>query len=134
MSQNSYGIAIISRNIPGAPLSALLLSIHDAHYICIFQRQQLLSVSRSGIYPLSLVIKFIAYMTNFIEHKGGAERTVICPICKESFICGLSSTCWCATRKVPAEVKEYLAERYETCICSTCLDRLIEQAGTGESA
>ncbi len=73
-------------------------------------------------------------MINFNEHEGGAEKTVTCPICKDSFTCGLSSTCWCSTRTVPAKVKEYLSERYETCICSTCLDRLIEQAGSGESA
>jgi hypothetical protein len=72
-------------------------------------------------------------MTHFIEQSVGSGKTVICPICGESFTCALSSTCWCASRKVPSEVTEYLAERYETCICSACLDRLIEQSGTGES-
>jgi hypothetical protein len=72
-------------------------------------------------------------MTHPSEQTIGSGKTVTCPICGGSFICGLSSTCWCASRKVPTEVKEYLAERYEKCICSTCLDRLIEQAGSGES-
>ena len=72
-------------------------------------------------------------MTHSSEQPIGSGKTVRCPICGESFTCGLSSTCWCASRKVPAEVKDYLADHYETCICSTCLDRLIEQAGSGES-
>lgn len=72
-------------------------------------------------------------MTHSIEQSVGSGKTVTCPICGELFSCALSSTCWCASRKVPAEVTEYLAERYETCVCSVCLDRLIEQAGSGES-
>lgn len=72
-------------------------------------------------------------MTHSIEQSVGSGKTVTCPICGESFTCALSSTCWCASRKVPAEVTEYLAGRYETCVCSACLDRLIEQAGSGES-
>ncbi len=68
-----------------------------------------------------------------IEHNSGAPRTVTCPMCGHSFTCGLSSTCWCVTRKVPAEVKEYLAERYTTCVCIECLDKLIEKVGAGES-
>jgi hypothetical protein len=72
-------------------------------------------------------------MTHSIEQTAGSGKTVTCPICGASFTCALSSTCWCASRKVPSEVKEYLAERYETCICSICLDRLIANAGTGES-
>ncbi len=73
-------------------------------------------------------------MTHSIEPVPGNGRTLRCPICRQQFTCLLSSTCWCSTRKVPVEVKESLAERFTTCVCSTCLDRLIEEAGTGESA
>ncbi|MEI7934673.1 MAG: cysteine-rich CWC family protein [Chlorobiaceae bacterium] len=73
-------------------------------------------------------------MTTSIEHTPGGGKTVTCPVCGQPFTCALSSTCWCATRTVPSEVRDYLAGRYETCVCSTCLDQLIEQAGTGESA
>jgi hypothetical protein len=72
-------------------------------------------------------------MTHSIEQTLGSGKTVSCPVCGQKFTCELSATCWCASRNVPSDVKEYLAERYETCVCSTCLDRLIEKAGTGES-
>ncbi|MEI6639483.1 MAG: hypothetical protein FDX02_07570 [Chlorobium sp.] len=73
-------------------------------------------------------------MTTSIEHTPGSGKTVICPICGQQFTCALSSTCWCVTKTVPPQVRDYLAGRYETCVCSTCLDRLIKQAGTGESS
>ncbi len=73
-------------------------------------------------------------MTHSIEPASGNGKTLRCPICRQQFTCALSSTCWCSTRTVPTKVKEYLAEQYAKCICSTCLDRLIEEAGTGESA
>ncbi|NTV05204.1 MAG: cysteine-rich CWC family protein [Chlorobiaceae bacterium] len=72
-------------------------------------------------------------MTPSIEQTVGSGQTVTCPICGQKFTCELSSTCWCASRTVPTDVKEYLAERYETCICSICLDRLIANVTTGES-
>jgi hypothetical protein len=62
------------------------------------------------------------------EHHTGTPRIVTCPICGVEFTCGLSSSCWCATRVVPEEVRARLAGRYETCICSACLDRLIAEA------
>jgi len=71
-------------------------------------------------------------MSHAIEHKSGSEREKTCPMCGNLFICERSSTCWCSTRTVPAEVREYLAERYETCVCSNCLDRLTEKANAGE--
>ncbi|MEI7707359.1 MAG: cysteine-rich CWC family protein [Chlorobium sp.] len=73
-------------------------------------------------------------MTNSIDHTSGEGKTVTCPQCGKSFTCSLSPACWCATRVVPVEVKEHLAERYKTCVCSTCLDELIAKAGSGESA
>lgn len=63
------------------------------------------------------------------DHSRVAEpKTVTCPMCGEPFTCGMSTSCWCVTRVVPDPVRRYLAERYETCVCSTCLDRLIAEA------
>jgi len=73
-------------------------------------------------------------MTHSIDQTIGSGKTVTCPQCGKSFTCTLSPACWCATRVVPAAVKEHLAERYKTCVCSTCLDELIAKAGSGESA
>jgi len=63
------------------------------------------------------------------DHPGeGTQKIVVCPMCGEQFTCGMSTSCWCATRVVPDSVRRHLAERYETCVCSTCLDRLIAEA------
>ncbi len=62
------------------------------------------------------------------EQKSGGGRTLVCPICGKEFLCALSNDCWCAGKTVPAEVRDYLAARYDTCVCSDCLDRLIGQA------
>ncbi|NTW64393.1 MAG: cysteine-rich CWC family protein [Chlorobiaceae bacterium] len=66
-------------------------------------------------------------MTSHQEEKPGKEQEVVCPMCGQRFICSHSAFCWCASRKIPAALSDYLAGRYETCLCSTCLDRLIEQ-------
>ncbi|MCE1273940.1 MAG: cysteine-rich CWC family protein [Chlorobiaceae bacterium] len=66
-------------------------------------------------------------MTNSEQHTG-TPRTVTCPICGQQFTCALSTSCWCSTRVVPEEVRRYLASHYDTCVCSACLDRLIEDA------
>ncbi|EAT59239.1 cysteine-rich CWC family protein [Chlorobium ferrooxidans] len=71
-------------------------------------------------------------MSHAIEHESGTPEVVTCPMCGNAFTCARASTCWCSTRKVPAEVREYLAERYERCVCSNCLDRLTEKANAGE--
>ena len=61
------------------------------------------------------------------EPHAGTPRTLTCPMCGQPFTCGLSASCWCAARKVTEEVRAWLAARYETCVCSTCLDRLVEE-------
>ena len=67
-------------------------------------------------------------MTHTDHSLEATPKTVTCPICGEQFTCGMSTSCWCATRVVPDSVRSYLAERYETCVCSVCLDRLIAEA------
>ncbi|MCX6178485.1 MAG: cysteine-rich CWC family protein [Chlorobiales bacterium] len=73
-------------------------------------------------------------MTHSIDQTASSGNTVTCPKCGTSFTCSLSPTCWCTTKVVPVKVKEHLAERYKTCVCSTCLDELIVKADSGESA
>lgn len=65
------------------------------------------------------------------DSHAGTPGTVACPMCGNSFTCGLSATCWCATKVVPEEVRKYLAERYESCICSECLERLAADHAAG---
>jgi hypothetical protein len=67
-------------------------------------------------------------MTHSDHSLEATPKTVTCPICGEQFTCGMSTSCWCATRVVPDSVRRFLAERYETCVCSVCLDRLIAEA------
>jgi len=67
-------------------------------------------------------------MTHTDHTHDATPKTVTCPICGEQFTCGMSTSCWCATRVVPDSVRRFLAERYETCVCSACLDRLIAEA------
>ncbi|NTU54027.1 MAG: cysteine-rich CWC family protein [Chlorobiaceae bacterium] len=66
-------------------------------------------------------------MTSGDHSREGVPKTVICPACGQQFTCGLSTSCWCSTRVVPDTVRRNLAERYETCVCSACLDRLIAE-------
>ena len=66
-----------------------------------------------------------------IQTNGKAGKAT-CPACGTSFECKLSTDCWCGSVNVPPEVKEYLADRYETCLCRSCLEELIERAETGK--
>ncbi len=66
------------------------------------------------------------------EPTAGTPRSVTCPMCGQEFTCGLSAACWCAARVVREEVRAWLAARYESCVCSACLDRLVEEGPPGE--
>lgn len=67
-------------------------------------------------------------MTHNDHPRDSTPKMVVCPICGEQFTCAMSTSCWCATRVVPEAVRRHLAERYATCVCSACLDRLIAEA------
>ena len=47
----------------------------------------------------------------------------ICPRCNESFACREDRTdlCQCSRVYVVSEVREYIKESYETCLCASCL-------------
>lgn len=66
------------------------------------------------------------------NHNNGTAGSVTCPVCGASFECKLSTDCWCGSVNVPPEVREYLADRYETCLCRNCLEQLIEKADAGK--
>ena len=84
--------------------------------------------------PFLLKMKPDGGMTTIDDHNSGSGgKTQACPMCGERFFCGLSADCWCASLQVPPEVREYLAGRYETCVCKNCLEKLIRKSGNGES-
>ena len=66
-------------------------------------------------------------MTKHVLPDEGIPNTVTCPMCGKVFTCGLSRLCWCATMPLSDKLRAWLAERYETCVCRTCLERLIEE-------
>ena len=66
------------------------------------------------------------------SHNNGTAGKATCPVCGTAFECKLSTDCWCGSVNVPPEVREYLADRYETCLCRNCLEQLIEKAGAGK--
>jgi hypothetical protein len=66
-------------------------------------------------------------MTKNVSPEEGLPNTVTCPMCGKQYYCGLSKLCWCATMPVSDEIRAWLAARYQTCVCMTCLTRLIEE-------
>ncbi len=63
------------------------------------------------------------------RHEGAeaSPEPVTCPRCGKVFACRLAADCWCVSLDVPESVRIYLAERYETCVCRTCLEELIDK-------
>lgn len=75
-------------------------------------------------------------MIHPVEHgDGGSEcrHNMVCPICSQTFVCTASASCWCASTKIPEEVTAYLAARYSTCVCRSCLEELSRKSLAGES-
>ncbi|NTW82097.1 MAG: cysteine-rich CWC family protein [Chlorobiaceae bacterium] len=70
---------------------------------------------------------------NTDEHVSGMAKTVSCPVCGSPFECTLNASCWCARKVVPDDVRYHLASRYDTCVCNSCLDRLIRKSTTGQN-
>jgi hypothetical protein len=57
----------------------------------------------------------------------GARAPRECEACWKPFVCGASlKGCWCLQVKISAEARKELRERYERCLCSTCLMKLAE--------
>ncbi|NEX14051.1 MAG: hypothetical protein C1941_05075 [Prosthecochloris sp.] len=67
-----------------------------------------------------------------IQSNGVAADTTVCPACGKLFTCSRSENCWCATINVPVDVRKYLAMRYESCLCRSCLEKLIHEPGSGK--
>ena len=82
------------------------------------------------------MVEYLIKLTIIMEHQNihtnGKKGNATCPVCGAAFECKLSVDCWCGSVKVPQEVKEYLADRYEVCLCRNCLEELIEKAEEGK--
>ncbi|MGE4586826.1 MAG: cysteine-rich CWC family protein [Mangrovibacterium sp.] len=44
-----------------------------------------------------------------------------CPRCGKLFRCTANSDCWCLSVQLSARVQDYIAARYEGCLCKNCL-------------
>uniref|UniRef100_Q3AQ97 Cysteine-rich CWC n=1 Tax=Chlorobium chlorochromatii (strain CaD3) TaxID=340177 RepID=Q3AQ97_CHLCH len=71
-------------------------------------------------------------MNRMTSSQQNPEPNATCPICKASYHCARSSSCWCSTRKVPQQLSDYLADKYKSCICPDCLDSMIAEANAGK--
>jgi cysteine-rich CWC protein len=50
-----------------------------------------------------------------------------CEACGNPFVCGASlKGCWCLEVKLSAETRKELRERYNRCLCRTCLMKFAE--------
>lgn len=50
--------------------------------------------------------------------------TETCEACGNVFSCGASlAGCWCSEVKLTDEVRAQLRERYQHCLCRSCLER-----------
>ncbi len=67
-------------------------------------------------------------------HTAKKGCTEICPACGAAFECRMSEECWCASINLPPDVREYLADHYESCLCRNCLETMIKKAEAGRLA
>ncbi|MDA3944812.1 MAG: cysteine-rich CWC family protein [Bacteroidetes bacterium] len=45
----------------------------------------------------------------------------VCPRCGKSFECGKSGKCWCYEVDTKPSVLELISEKYDSCLCPSCL-------------
>jgi hypothetical protein len=48
-----------------------------------------------------------------------------CPRCGKTFTCTGTVFCWCFEVTIPERVRDYIAARYEGCLCKECIDELV---------
>lgn len=48
-------------------------------------------------------------------------RTVVCPRCKQKFVCQHNATCFCANYRITQELSDKLRQMYNDCLCEECL-------------
>jgi hypothetical protein len=52
----------------------------------------------------------------------------VCEACGEQFGCGATlAGCWCSELKLSDETRAELRERYQSCLCRTCLESFASQ-------
>ncbi|WPP50404.1 cysteine-rich CWC family protein [Catalinimonas niigatensis] len=54
------------------------------------------------------------------------HETKYCPICKSAFECkpGNITQCQCFGIPIDGETAQYIREKYEACLCRSCLEKL----------
>jgi hypothetical protein len=54
-----------------------------------------------------------------------ATSLIVCPRCSKPFECGIATgSCWCADIETAPSVRAALAEYYDGCLCSECLQSI----------
>ena len=57
----------------------------------------------------------------------GCSEPATCEACGNAFTCGATlAGCWCAEVTVSERLRAQLRNRYQNCLCRSCLERLAE--------
>ena len=56
-----------------------------------------------------------------------------CPRCGKPVMCTGNTDCWCLSVKIPEHVQDYIAVRFDRCLCKDCILKLIEQIKEGQA-
>ena len=51
-----------------------------------------------------------------------------CPRCNKEFECRHSADCWCSKYTLTDNIREFLKNNYENCLCENCLKIIIEES------
>lgn len=60
------------------------------------------------------------------------EQSKECPHCGKPFVCSMNSHCWCFEVIIPFDVQDYIAARYDDCICRDCICEIIKNKALRE--
>jgi hypothetical protein len=52
-----------------------------------------------------------------------------CPRCGKTFTCTGNLYCWCMEVSIPNNVKDYIAAKYDGCLCKVCIEEVKKKDG-----
>lgn len=68
---------------------------------------------------------------NFMKLRERLNKLVLlrklnnCENCRNDFSCEIGlKGCWCSEIKISDETREYLRQKYKSCLCRTCLETI----------